>query len=73
MYATGKSGWLCYKISDREIGGLACFITYRKIIRPDSIQNLLDKILEGKPVSKSMLNYYTRSIARPVGQVYGLY
>lgn len=72
MYVTGKSGWLCYKISDREIRGLACFITYREIIRPDSVHNLFCRILAGKSISKSMLNYYTRSIVRPVGKIYGL-
>ena len=44
---------------------------YREIREDRNIQNLLDEIYSGKEISRSKLNYYTKSIAKHVHKVYG--
>lgn len=44
---------------------------YREIRNPENIQRLLDMIYNGEEISSRKLSYYTRSIAKEVGKVYG--
>lgn len=47
------------------------YILFRKIREDRDIEKLLDRIYEGKPVSPSLLNYYTESLYPQVGEIYG--
>lgn len=47
------------------------YILFRKIRNDRDIEKLLDRIYEGKPVSPSLLNYYTESLYPEVQEVYG--
>lgn len=47
------------------------YILFRKIRDDRDIDKLLDRLYEGKPVSPSLLNYYTESLYPQVGEVYG--
>lgn len=47
------------------------YILFRKIREDRDIEKLLDRIYEGKPVSPSLLNYYTESLYPQVQEVYG--
>lgn len=47
------------------------YILFRKIRDDRDIEKLLDRIYEGKPVSPSLLNYYTESLYPQVQEVYG--
>lgn len=47
------------------------YILFRKIREDRDIDKLLDRIYEGKPVSPSLLNYYTESLYPQVGEIYG--
>lgn len=47
------------------------YYEYREIKNPDNIDTLLNKIYNGKPASRSMLNYYTRSIFPQVANIFG--
>ena len=44
---------------------------YRVIREDRNIENLLDDIYDGKEISRSKLNYYTRSLYPYVAKVYG--
>lgn len=44
---------------------------YREIREGRNILNLIDRIYKGEPISRKMLNYYTKSIAPQVNKVYG--
>ena len=44
---------------------------YRVIREDRNIQNLLDDIYEGKKYTMKKLNYYTKSLYKPVAEVYG--
>lgn len=44
---------------------------YREIKNMDNIENLLDKIYNNEEITNRMLNYYTRSIAPEVKNIYG--
>lgn len=48
------------------------FYLYREIRNVENISTLLERIQSGAPISNSILNYYTCSIAKYVAQVYGL-
>ena len=47
------------------------YYLYRVIREDRNIDNLLDAIYEGKEISRSKLNYYTKSLHRDVAKVYG--
>lgn len=47
------------------------YILFRKIRDDRDIDKLLDRLYEGKPVSPSLLNYYTESLYPQVGEIYG--
>lgn len=47
------------------------YYLYREIREDRNIQVLLDDIYNGKEISKSKLNYYTRSIRPYVAEIYG--
>lgn len=47
------------------------FYLYRVIRENRNIENLLDAIYNGEEISKSKLNYYTRSLYKDVANVYG--
>lgn len=50
------------------------YYTYRKIVNGyenDGIFNLLNKLYYNRPISKATLNYYTKSIAKDVAEIYG--
>ena len=49
------------------------YYEYREVRegKEDSIENLLNRLYYGKPVSRKMINYYTKSIAPQVNAVYG--
>ena len=44
---------------------------YRVIREDRNIQNLLDDIWDGKEYTMKKLNYYTKSLYKPVAEVYG--
>lgn len=44
---------------------------YRELREEKDIKKLLTRIYQGKPVSRNMINYYTKSIAPQVKAVYG--
>ena len=44
---------------------------YREIREGRNILNLIDRIYNGEPISRKMLNYYTKSLAPQVNKVYG--
>ena len=46
------------------------YYEYREIREDRKIDNLLKKLVSGKPVSRKMINYYTKSIAKQVNKVY---
>ena len=47
------------------------YYEYREIRDNVDIEKLLDKIYYGKPISRQLLNYYTKSILPQVAKVYG--
>ena len=47
------------------------FYLYREIREDKNIENLLDAIYNGEEISRSKLNYYTKSIHPYVASVYG--
>lgn len=49
------------------------YYEYREIRKDkeDSVYRLLDRIYNNKPISRKMINYYTKSIAPQVKKVYG--
>ena len=47
------------------------YVEYREIRPNRNIQNLLDKLYNNEPVSRAMINYYTKSIEKHVTEVYG--
>ena len=47
------------------------YYEYREIRDDIDISRLLDKIYYGKPISRQLLNYYTKSILPQVAKVYG--
>lgn len=47
------------------------YLLYRVIREDRYIENLLDAIYRGEEISRSKLNYYTKSLHRPVADVYG--
>ena len=47
------------------------YAEYRVIREDRNIENLLDDIYYGKEISRSKLNYYTKSLYKPVAEVYG--
>lgn len=47
------------------------YLTFREIREERNIDNLLDKIYNGEEVTRAMLNYYTKSLAPYIKQVYG--
>lgn len=47
------------------------YYLYRMIREDRNIDNLLDSIYNGEPISKSKLNYYTKSLYKDVAAVYG--
>ena len=47
------------------------YLLYREIKPNVNIDNLLNKIYSGKPISSKTLSYYTRSIRPHVAKVYG--
>lgn len=44
---------------------------YREIKNMDNIDNFIDKLYDGKEITRNMINYYTRSILPEVKKVYG--
>jgi hypothetical protein len=47
------------------------YYEYRMIREDRNIDNLLDAIYRGEEISKSKLNYYTKSLYKDVAKVYG--
>jgi hypothetical protein len=47
------------------------YYEYRELREDRNYQNLLDRLYSNKPVSRKMINYYTKSIAPQVKAVYG--
>ena len=47
------------------------YIEFREIREGTNIDNLLNDIYEGKPISRQKLNYYTKSIRHYVADAYG--
>lgn len=47
------------------------YILFRKIRDDRDIDKLLDRLYEGKPVSPSLLNYYTESLYPQAQEIYG--
>lgn len=47
------------------------YYEYRVIKNEDNIDNLLDAIYAGKPISRRKLNYYTRSLLPDIAKIYG--
>lgn len=47
------------------------YYTIRVIREDKNVQNLLDAIYRGDEISRSMLNYYTKSLYNNVAEVYG--
>ena len=47
------------------------FLLYRVIREDRYIENLLDAIYRGEEISRSKLNYYTKSLHRSVADIYG--
>ena len=47
------------------------YIEFREIKNNVNIDNLLNDIYEGKPISRQKLNYYTKSIRHYVADAYG--
>lgn len=47
------------------------YCLYRVIREDRNINNLLDAIYRGEKITSSKLNYYTKSLYRPVADVYG--
>lgn len=47
------------------------YYEFREIREGKHIDNLLNRLYCGKPVSRKMINYYTKSIAPQVNAVYG--
>lgn len=47
------------------------YYEYREIKNEDNIEKLLDQIYYGKRITRSKLNYYTRSLFPYVANVYG--
>lgn len=70
----GECKWYCngYDIccDESHHDGTNHYI-YREIRNEDNIDNLLDRIYSGEKVPQRTINYYTRSIAKDIGSVYG--
>ena len=47
------------------------YYEYRVIRENRNIENLLDDIYDGKEISRSKLNYYTRSLHPYIAEIYG--
>jgi hypothetical protein len=47
------------------------YLLFRMIRENRNINNLLDKLYDGKIVTKSMLNYYTKSLVSDVNEIFG--
>lgn len=47
------------------------YYEYRVIREDRNIDNLLDAILKGEEISRSKLNYYTKSLYKDVAEIYG--
>lgn len=47
------------------------YYEYREIRDRDKIENLLEQIYYGKQITRSKLNYYTRSIHPYIAKIYG--
>ncbi|MCK9544851.1 MAG: hypothetical protein M0R03_22790 [Novosphingobium sp.] len=48
------------------------YIVYREIKNMDNIENLISKIYDNKEITRSTLNYYTKSLLPAVRAVYGM-
>ena len=48
------------------------YYEYREIKNMDNIDNLLDRIVEGKEISRALLSYYTKSILPEIKDIYNL-
>lgn len=48
------------------------YVEYREIREDRNIQNLLDKLYMGEPVSRSEVNYYTKSLRPYLEEIYGI-
>lgn len=70
-----RCNWYCdgYNICCDEAhhDGINHYI-YREIRNESNIGRFLDKLYYGAPISHSIFNHYTRSIAKDVARVYGL-
>ena len=49
----------------------ANYYTYRAVKNADNIQSLLDDLYNGKEVTRSRLNYYTRTLSKDVSNALG--
>ena len=71
----GECKWYCngYDICCDEChhDGTNHYI-YREIRNEDNIDNFLDRIYDGEKITRRTINYYTRSIAKDIGSVYGI-
>lgn len=70
----GECKWYCngYDIccDESHHDGINHYI-YREIRNEDNIDNFLNRIYNGEKIPKRTINYYTRSIAKDIGRVYG--
>lgn len=61
-----------YNIKGKEIHHDGTDYYLYRVIREDrNIDNLLDAIYNGEEISKSKLNYYTKSLYKDVAKIYG--
>ena len=61
-----------YNIKGKEIHHDGTNYYLYRIIREDrNIDNLLDAIYNGEEISKSKLNYYTKSLYKDIAKIYG--
>ena len=71
----GECKWYCngYDICCDEChhDGTNHYI-YREIRNEDNIDNFLDRLYYGEKITRRTINYYTRSIAKDIGSVYGI-
>lgn len=47
------------------------FVEYREIREDKNIDRLLNKIYDNEPVTRQMINYYTKPLGKYVKQIYG--
>lgn len=47
------------------------YVEYREIKNSNNIENLLNKIYNNEPISRQLLNYYTRPIGHYIKEIYG--